>query len=54
MSVNFLGVGLFHHLLTPYLALHIPDGFLSPSVSLFTWIIAVVLISFSLKKVRGH
>ncbi|WP_043997598.1 energy-coupling factor ABC transporter permease, partial [Microcystis aeruginosa] len=54
MSVNFLGVGLFHPLLTPYLALHIPDGFLSPSVSLFTWIIAVVLISFSLKKVRGH
>ena len=54
MSVNFLGVGLFHPLLTPYLALHIPDGFLSPSVSLFTWIIAVVLIGFSLKKVRGH
>lgn len=54
MSVNFLRVGLFHHLPTPYLALHIPDGFLSPPVSLFTWIIAVVLIGFSLKKVRGH
>jgi cobalt/nickel transport system permease protein len=54
MSVNFLGFGLFHHLSTPYLAMHIPDGFLSPSVSLFTWIIAVVLIGLSLKKVRSH
>jgi cobalt/nickel transport system permease protein len=54
MSANFLGFGLFNHLLTPYLALHIPDGFLSPSVSLFTWIIALVLIAVCLRKVRGH
>ena len=39
-------------LLTPYLALHIPDGFLSPSVSLFCWVITIVLITVSLKKVQ--
>ena len=35
-----------------YLALHIPDGFLSLPVSLFTWIAALVLISLSLKRVE--
>ncbi|MGK7954289.1 MAG: cobalt transporter CbiM [Crocosphaera sp.] len=39
-------------LLTPYFALHIPDGFLSPSVSLFCWVITLVLIAISLKKVQ--
>ncbi len=39
-------------LLTPYFALHIPDGFLSPSVSLFCWVITLVLIAVSLKKVQ--
>ena len=39
-------------LLTPYFALHIPDGFLSPSVSLFCWVITIVLIAVSLKKVQ--
>ncbi len=40
--------------LTPYLALHIPDGFLSPSVSLFCWVITLVLITVSLKKVQKN
>ena len=39
-------------LFTPYFALHIPDGFLSPSVSLFCWVITIVLIAVSLKKVQ--
>ncbi len=39
-------------LITPYFALHIPDGFLSPSVSLFCWVITLVLIAVSLKKVQ--
>jgi cobalt/nickel transport system permease protein len=39
-------------LLSPYFALHIPDGFLSPSVSLFCWVITIVLIAVSLKKVQ--
>lgn len=34
------------------LALHIPDGFLNLPVSLFTWAIALVLISISLKRVQ--
>lgn len=39
-------------LFTPYFALHIPDGFLSPGVSLFCWVITIVLIAVSLKKVQ--
>ncbi len=39
-------------LLSSYFALHIPDGFLSPSVSLFCWVITLVLITVSLKKVQ--
>ena len=39
-------------LITPYFALHIPDGFLSPSVSVFCWVITLVLIAVSLKKVQ--
>ncbi|MDJ0844267.1 cobalt transporter CbiM [Crocosphaera sp.] len=39
-------------LFTPYLALHIPDGFLNPGVSLFCWVITIVLIAVSLQKVQ--
>lgn len=39
-------------LFTPYLALHIPDGFLSPGVSVFCWVITLVLIAVSLNKVQ--
>lgn len=42
-----------HPRLLPYLGLHIPDGFLSLPISLFGWIIAVVFIGISLKKVES-
>lgn len=35
-----------------YLAMHIPDGFLSPSVSLLTWIASIVLIAICLNRVK--
>ncbi len=35
-----------------YLALHIPDGFLSLPVSLVAWVLAIALISLGLKKVQ--
>lgn len=38
--------------LPSYLALHIPDGFLSLPVSLFCWIITLVFLQISLKKVQ--
>ncbi len=41
-------------LLSHYFALHIPDGFLSPSVSLFCWVITLGLIAVSLKKVQKN
>ncbi len=40
-------------LFTPYLALHIPDGFLSLPVSLITWVISIALIAVSLNKVQA-
>ncbi len=40
-------------MLTPYLALHIPDGFLSPPVILLTWVATGVLIALSLKRVEA-
>jgi cobalt/nickel transport system permease protein len=36
----------------PYLALHIPDGFLNLPVSLLTWIASIVLIAVCLKHVQ--
>ncbi|WP_013323429.1 energy-coupling factor ABC transporter permease [Gloeothece verrucosa] len=39
---------------TFYLAMHIPDGFLSLPVSLFTWIATLVLITIALKRVQAH
>jgi cobalt/nickel transport system permease protein len=37
----------------PYLALHIPDGFLSLSVSLLTWIATMVVLALALKRVQA-
>lgn len=50
-TFGFTGAG--GRLLQPILGLHIPDGFLSLPVSLFGWIIAVVLIAVSLKRVES-
>lgn len=36
-----------------YLAMHIPDGFLSLPVSLFTWIASIILIAIALNRVQG-
>lgn len=38
----------------PLLGLHIPDGFLNLPVSLFTWVVAIVLISVALKRVQAE
>ncbi len=38
----------------PSLALHIPDGFLSLPVSLFTWIITLVLLFVALRRVKAE
>lgn len=40
-------------MIAPYLALHIPDGFLSLPVSLFTWVATLVLIALSLNRVEA-
>lgn len=50
---NFVFSSWLHGLLQPYLALHIPDGFLSLPVSLFTWIISIGLIALALKRVQA-
>lgn len=54
MLVPFPGGGLSGHPLAPYLALHIPDGFLSLPVSLVTWGISIAFIALALKRVRGR
>jgi cobalt/nickel transport system permease protein len=42
--------GLFQ----PRLALHIPDGFLSPPIIVVTWIMALALIALALKQVQNR
>jgi cobalt/nickel transport system permease protein len=55
MNVFFLLGSPWHiHGLHPYLALHAPDGFFSLPVSLFTWIVAIVLIAISLNRVQSE
>lgn len=43
-----------HRLLSPQLAMHIPDGFLSLPVSLITWAVAIALIATALSRVKGE
>jgi cobalt/nickel transport system permease protein len=55
LSTSMLPQGSFGFMqfsLQPYLAMHIPDGFLSLPVSLFTWIVSLVLIATCLKRVQ--
>ena len=40
------------HWVTPQLAMHIPDGFLSFPVILVTWVLAIALIAVSLNRVQ--
>jgi cobalt/nickel transport system permease protein len=41
-------------LLQPYLAMHIPDGYLSLPVSGICWILAIALIALGLNRVRSE
>jgi cobalt/nickel transport system permease protein len=41
-------------LIQPYLALHIPDGFLNLPVIAVTWILAIALIAISLNRVQAE
>jgi cobalt/nickel transport system permease protein len=50
---NLVFSSWLHGTLYPYLALHIPDGFLSLPVSLFTWIVSIGLIALALKQVQA-
>jgi cobalt/nickel transport system permease protein len=45
---------LLHWLIQPQLALHVPDGPLSPPVLLITWAIAIGLIAISLKRAQAE
>lgn len=40
------------HWISPQLALHIPDGFLSLPIILLTWVLAIALIAISLNRVQ--
>jgi len=42
------------HRLQPYLAMHVPDGFLSLPVLLVTWLVAIALIVLALKRVKAQ
>ncbi|GAB4146846.1 MAG: energy-coupling factor ABC transporter permease [Cyanobacteria bacterium J069] len=41
-------------MLSPYLGLHIPDGFLNLPISLITWAISLVLIVLALRQVQSE
>ena len=56
LSVELLSISsssLLHWMIQPYLALHIPDGFLSLAVSLVTWLLAIGLIAIALNRVQA-
>lgn len=55
MSIPSLPISfpsMSNSVMQPYLALHIPDGFLSLPVSLMTWVVAIALIALSLNRVN--
>ena len=45
---------LLHWIIQPQLAMHVPDGFLNLPVMLVTWVIAIGLISVSLKRAEAE
>jgi cobalt/nickel transport system permease protein len=51
---NIPPYSLLHWLIQPQLAMHVPDGFLSPPVLVVTWGIAISLIAISLKRSQGE
>ncbi|PSF37523.1 cobalamin biosynthesis protein CbiM [Aphanothece hegewaldii CCALA 016] len=54
MSNPLILAQIINQVIQPYLALHIPDGFLSLPVSLVTWLIAIALIAVALGKVQAQ
>jgi cobalt/nickel transport system permease protein len=54
LRFNPLAIDGLYWIWQPSLAMHIPDGFLSPSVSIITWIVAIALISISLNRVQAE
>lgn len=50
----YLLPAVWRSVMPSHLALHIPDGFLSLPVSLVTWLVAIVLIAVSLKRVESE
>jgi cobalt/nickel transport system permease protein len=52
LPLSKLLLSTFHPIAQPYLAMHVPDGFLSPPVSIFTWIVAIALVAVSLNRVK--
>jgi len=52
LLLSGLSFNILHQMAQPYLAMHVPDGFLSPPVSLFTWIVAIALVAVSLNRVK--
>ena len=52
--ISLLSSNVFYWQVHPQLALHIPDGFLNLPVTVFTWVIAIVLVGLSLKHVQAE
>jgi cobalt/nickel transport system permease protein len=53
LSLGFLS-GWSGWAFQPHLAMHIPDGFLSPSVLLVTWLMSIGLIALALRQVQAE
>lgn len=57
LSVALPSIGsysLLHWLIPSQLAMHVPDGFLSPPILVVTWAIAIALIAMSLKQAQAE
>ena len=54
LPLSGLSFSALHWMAHPYLGLHVPDGFLSLPVMLFTWILAIALVAISLNRVEAE
>jgi cobalt/nickel transport system permease protein len=52
LPLSGLSFSVLHWMAYPYLAMHVPDGFLNLPVIIFTWIVAIALVSVSLNRVK--
>ena len=56
-TIPFLNISFLtwmHWIIQPYLALHIPDGFLNLPVIAITWVVAIGLIALGLNQVQAE